>query len=417
MTRAQRARVEDHSLEEGARKFYTRAMAVIVVVVLAAGVIAMVRPFIVGRFAASAVVTTGSLDIAFAGHALMIRNELVAITPTSGTFHMVTANGDRVGAGDIVAQVLDPAAAAQLAKSTSTSDKALSEAIADASLREERERTKLSGIKLQLQMKMQERQLYVDKQDVKAANSLSAEISQLEQDARLAEENIAAIRAEIAQAQRALAGGKLLGSGQGGSSATLRSRQAALISYHVDGLELTLDPKHPNIMDVDPGQLTPEPRALAEGELVNAGQVVFREITDLYTELLFFASLGDEQVKPGQMVKVRFPRLAQEAVSARVISVKPRPDLGDGCQVVRVMLERFSNSLADLRMEQASMIVRTIDGLVVPAAAVARRNGVTGVYVLRGNRYVFREVIVVGAVGSQAVVTGVREGDQVLAKP
>jgi putative membrane fusion protein len=416
MTPQRRARVEDHSIEEGARKFYTRAMAIAIVLVLAASIIAMVRPYLVGRFAASAVVTTGSLDVAFSGKALVIRNERVGITPTSGTLHIVAANGDRVGAGDVVAQVLDPAAAARLTKSAVSSDKTLSDAIADASLREERERTKLSGIKLQLQMKTQERQLYIDRQDTKAANSIAAEISQLETAARLAEENIAAIRAEIAEAQRTIAAGNALGAGSGGA-AVLRSRQAALISYHVDGLELALDPKDPSIMDVDPGQLQPEPRTLTEGESLNAGQAVFREITDLYTELLFFASTGDEQIKPGQMVKVRFPRLAQEAVSARVVAAKPRPDLGQGLQVVRVTLERFANSLADLRLEQASMITRTISGLVVPVSAIARRGDVTGLYVLRANRYVFREVTVVGTVGDRAVVTGVREGDQVLARP
>ena len=119
MTPQRRARVEDHSIEEGARKFYTRAMAIAIVLVLAASIIAMVRPYLVGRFAASAVVTTGSLDVAFSGKALVIRNERVGITPTSGTLHIVAANGDRVGAGDVVAQVLDPAAAARLTKSGS----------------------------------------------------------------------------------------------------------------------------------------------------------------------------------------------------------------------------------------------------------------------------------------------------------
>lgn len=414
-----RRRIEDHSMEEGARKFYATAMAVAVVLVLAAGVVAMVRPFIVGRFAASETVAAGSLDVIYGGQALLIRNERVVIAPVSGTLHLVAVGGDRVGAGEVVAQILDSAGAAKLTKPASSSDTASADAVVEASLREERERSRLSGIRLQLEMKMQERQVYVDRQDAKAVTRLTAEIAQLERDARLAEATVAAAKAEIAEAKRALARGAQSGSLQGGSLAVLRSRQAAFVSYHVDGLEVALDPRDVQVMEVDPGQLTPEPRSLSEGEQVNAGQVVFREITDLYTELVLFANLGDEEVKPGQTIRVRFPRLAQEAVSAKVVDVKLRPDLGEGRQAVRLVLDRFSVSLADLRMEQANMIVRTVYGLLVPAGAVAIRGGVTGVYVLRGNRYVFREVTVVGTVSGRTALTakGVREGDKVLARP
>ncbi|MGB4337215.1 MAG: HlyD family efflux transporter periplasmic adaptor subunit [Bacillota bacterium] len=329
-------RVEDHSLEERARRFYARTMVVALALVFATGVLTFVRPLWVGRFAPSEVAASGSLKVEIEGQALMIRNERLAVSPASGVIRLVADNGQRVAAGDIVAEILP----------------ALSE-------------PDLPGL---------------------PASQPSA-----------------------ASSSRTDAAGRAI--------AVLRARQSCVVSYHMDGLEEAMNASHPDILDITPGSYQPEPRRTSDGDVVRAGQAVFREITDLRTELLFFADLDDEELRAGRSVRVRFPRLAQEEVNATVLDVKSRPDLGEGWHAVRIALDRFALTLADLRLERAILIPRTIQGIIVPASSVVERDGYTGVYIYRAGRYVFRPVILQGVVGSRAAVSGIREGDKVLLKP
>lgn len=413
-----RARLEEHSPEERARKFFARAMAVMLVAVLSYALYAAVRPGIVGKFAASCPAYTGTLEVSSEGQALIVRDERIVATPISGSIRMVVSDGERAVAGAVVAEVGDYSVKSSASPGQSGSVQTeLERFLTEAALRERRERERLAGIRLQITLKEQELQAYVGRQDVKRANKLHAEILVLQDQAKSAEQSVAAIVQEAADASRAVAQAHGQGTGSGGAGAVLRARAASLISYQTDGLEAVLNPSNPDLLGIVPEQHSPQPRRIAQNDYVNAGQAVFREISNIRTELLVITVPGEGGVGAGRRVKVRFPRLATEAVPATVIASMQRPDLGEGVWAVHVAMDRYATTLSDVRSEDAVLITDTVSGVIVPSRAVVKRRGDQGVYVLRTNRYVFRTVTVEGVSGDYTAVVGIREGDRVLVRP
>ena len=200
--------------------------------------------------------------------------------------------------------------------------------------------------------------------------------------------------------------------------AVLRAFGASLISTHIDGLEGVYSPANPDLLDISPADYTPYPRVCSEGDSVAAGSAVFREVQNLRTNLLVFAEVPEDAAPgAGSRVRVRFPRLATEAVPAAVIGSRRRPDISADTWAFHIALDRYATTLTDLRSESVTLVTERVSGLLIPRSALARKGDDDGVWLLRTNRFIWRSVTVLGMNEEEAAVEGIREGDRVLCRP
>jgi len=118
----------------------------------------------------------------------------------------------------------------------------------------------------------------------------------------------------------------------------------------------------------------------------------------------------------GSRVRVRFPRLATEAVPATVIGSRRRPDMSANTWSFHIALDRYATTLTDLRSEKVTLVTERVSGILVPRSALARKGEDYGVWLLRTNRFIWRSVTLLGLNEEEAAVEGIREGDRVLVR-
>lgn len=410
-----RRRPEERTRAKRTQKSFARAVTIALVAVLSYSLYAMVSPGLMLKFADSAVARSGSIEFSFPGKSIIVRDERVVITPISGIVHFLVDDGEKVAAGAAVAEVRDTAISSSVETDALRIEGELDRFVQEAALREGRERDRLLAIRVQIALKEEELKVYVDRKDAKNTNKVHSELEELRRREAEAEAEVERIRKESEAAVSVISEAKRQSDAAlDRALAVLRSHAAALISTHTDGLEAIFNPNNPDLLLVNPADYHAFPCVRAEGDLVAAGSVVFREIQNLSTNLLVFAEFPDGPAPDaGARVWVRFPRLALEAVPATVIDGKRRADMGEEVWALHVSLERYATTLTDLRSESIHLITGHASGIIVPVEALTTRGEATGVYVFRTGKFRFREVEVIASNGLEAVVTGLKEGDRV----
>ena len=247
-------------------------------------------------------------------------------------------------------------------------------------MREQRERERLSALRVQVAIKEAELRAYTDRKDAKNVNRLHSELSELRRREASAADALARIQDETRAAAAAVAEAtRRSDTSSTRALAVLRALSASLISTHIDGLEGVFSPTNPDLLEISPADHAPYPRVCSEGDSVAAGAAVFREVQNLRTNLLVFAEVPEDAAPgAGSRVRVRFPRLATEAVPATVISSRRRPDISADTWAFHIALDRYATTLTDLRSESVTgdrARVRNIDSSLGPGAK-GRRDGV-----------------------------------------
>ncbi|MBP7784636.1 MAG: hypothetical protein KA064_01395 [Firmicutes bacterium] len=414
--RRQRPRLEEHTPAERAQKRFAKAAAVVVVAVLSYSLFAAVRPMITIS-SGTAHAYSGWVEVSFPGDAVIVRDERTRATPISGVIHFVVESGERAAAGAVVAEVRDRA----VSEGPSSSLRAQEETdrfVQECAMRERREKERLSALRVQIAIKETELRAYTDRKDAKNANRLHAELAELRQREGQVVDVLARIQEEARAAAAAVAEAKRRSDTSSTRAlAVLRAFGASLISTHIDGLEGVYGPANPDLLGLSPADYTPYPRSCSEGDSVTAGAAVFREVQNLRTDLLVFADVPEEAAPgPGSRVRVRFPRLAREAVPATVIDSRRRPDMSADTWAFHIALDRYATTLTDLRSEKVRLVTQRVSGILIPRSALARKGDDYGVWLLRTNRFIWRSVTLLGLNEEEAAVDGIREGDRVLVK-
>ncbi|MCR4425728.1 MAG: hypothetical protein NUW23_05990 [Firmicutes bacterium] len=410
--------MEERSSAEHWQNVFITAVAAFLVAVLSYAVFVLICPRTVGRFASSAVARRGSIENEVTGTGMIVRDERVVITPISGVVHFHLDDGVKTASGEAVAEIRDTALLSRVGPDADKVQKEVDSFVQAVALRERRERERLNAVRVQIAVKEEELRAYVERKDAKNANRIHDDLSVLRAQEAAIQASIVRTREEIESAQRAVAEAKRQSDvAMGRALAVLRSFEASLISRYTDGLEGLLRPDDPDLLMHDPSKLRPNPCRLEDGQYVAAGNAVFREIQNYRTHVVVFAEFPDgAPPEPGRRVRVRFPRLATEAVGATVLSLQKRQGTAHEW-AVHVALDRYATSLTDTRFEEVRLVTGLFEGILVPAPAVVERGGSTGVYVLRSDRFSFREVEVLATDGESTVVRGITEGDRVLARP
>lgn len=181
---------------------------------------------------------------------------------------------------------------------------------------------------------------------------------------------------------------KLLGSV--GTKKSVTTQYAGYFVSSVDGFESVCDYKsisEDGIDNIDIDKLLSSKAKKADGAF---GKIIGQHTWYLLCNIpLVEASV----IKTGYYVKVSFPEKGIYDLDMSVHSVSDRA--GDSLGVV-LKCTSMNEALSSLRKEKAQITVKTYEGLRINSdALVTNDEGDTGVYILRGNRVLFKPVEII----------------------
>lgn len=397
--------------QEDVRDTYMRRFGLWVLVALALVFLvvaySMVYDSLVGRVTPTITVKEGTLDSYAQCQAIIVRDERLIRAAAPGIFHPVASEGERLAKGGVAARI--GGSAEPEGQEPGGDDES-----ANALLLLERAEGELNDARLYLSSKEMELAIYLNRGESKSASRLEAEVA----DAKLRVESLIKARqdAHIAY-ELSLKASQVSASSQSSQDPggiKVRTSRQAIASFSWDGLENRLSPSNPEILDTDysiAAEAGSGARAL--GDQLSEGDIVFREIGSLSTDLLLFIKGVDpESLRAGRSYRIRFPRLSSEKVAAILKSSKEK----DGGSVTAYFsLDRYVNSMTSLRTVEAELLTASYTGLIVPARAIGSDSGRPYVYVMRQDRFVKAYVEVLGTVAGEAAVSSeaLKPGDKV----
>ncbi len=163
-------------------------------------------------------------------------------------------------------------------------------------------------------------------------------------------------------------------------------------------------------------------RLIEVGDMAAPGRPLLR-VEDA-SSLRLHVSLAETQAavaQPGDSVEVTVPSLPGRAWTGTVAEVVPAVDPATRTQLVKIDLPQDAALRSGL-FARARFAVGTRQALAVPAGALVRRGGLTGVFVARDGRAAFRLVEIADASEVRAgaaieVLSGLQGGEQVILAP
>lgn len=345
---------------------------------------------------------------------LVFRREQVVHAPAPGRLTLLVGEGRRVRAGDVIAEVNNSGEMEELPARVDDVNRRLNQA--RASFESRRDTLERRVRSLEESLAEADR---VMRQALSAGNDAEANAAAKRRDA---------LREELAQVQSERA--NLVDQFESNQRDLIAQREAALrlrpsdvafvvsptsgvVSFALDGLE-----------DVQPGtvltkvtELSPtEPERVQDGLKVERGAPLFRLVDATAPVEVVISARASTMFEPGTSLDVTFHHLPEQHFTGR---------LTEAVQVNRewfgrVELASPDPSLVHRREVRMSLIANRAQGVVVPARAVVEREDRPGVYVMLGDRPVFRMVRLLGGNERRVVIDapdGVPVGASVVVNP
>ncbi|MCL6451876.1 MAG: hypothetical protein K6T75_11340, partial [Acetobacteraceae bacterium] len=357
-------------------------------------------------------VSESRLEQALDARALVVRGEWVVRSPADGRLRLVAVPGQRVRAGAVLAEVENPGRTAELQAQLGAVEAELGRLKQQLSPRLEA----LSARVAELDASLRERALAWSSAAVEGRVSLLPRLrSELE---RLARE-----RAEAA-AQEAEGRGRLeqLEGRRKGLLSALAGVQQAVVapgagafSLRLDGLEEELLPSRR--AEISPAQLfsfRTRPGGASDGLKVGAGDPLFKVVDPLEVYLgMSLPSARAEELAQAQRLWVEYGAGSEvEAAPAGLGS----PEAG-GRRVLWVALVGAPELFLEARRAQVKLAWARWEGVSVPAGALVRREGSTGVFVVEKTSARFKPVVVRFSAADRVGVEGLAPGTRVVRNP
>ena len=371
----------------------------------------MVYDSLIGRVTPTIIVREGTVERFASCNALVIRDERLVLATAPGSFNPVAIEGERLAKGGLAARIgglPEPAEAVDVAqKLKDEADLAL--------LLLEKADAALSDARIFLSAKEAELAIYLNRGDSRSVERLKMEV----QDSK--DRVAAAIAAKVAASKEYDA--KLEAASDAPSSVSadaelggvkVRTSRQAVVSYEWDGLEDELSPANLTLLDMD-YSISKEAtqNARKPGDALLSGDIVFREVGSLSTDvLLYLQGVDPEFLLPGSMHRLRFTRMSSEKVAAKL---KASKTADDGTVRAYLSLDRYVTSMTSMRTVEVELLLESYSGLIVPARAISTGSGKSVVRVMRQDRFIEVEVEVLGIVDGEAAVksNSLRQGDKV----
>lgn len=182
----------------------------------------------------------------------------------------------------------------------------------------------------------------------------------------------------------------------------------------LDGLEGVLQPNAMENIDVaEVRKLSQKNQAVADGAKVKQGSIFFKLVDNFSWYYLVNLSRADFMLLRPQKKSLRFAFSPQEEVSA---SWAVLSEDEDAVRLVFALSEDVEGAFLQ-RLSDAEIVVRKITGFVLPSSALISRGAETGVYILEKSQVSYLPVKVLGEVGENVVIEGVRTGRTVIKNP
>ncbi|HHY92035.1 MAG TPA: hypothetical protein GX511_01680 [Firmicutes bacterium] len=363
------------------------------------------------RSVRSARVTQGTLAEKTAGEGLLLRREAVLVAATPGLWQVQVERGQRVSAGARIGEILDPAllGRAQALQQEVETERAVWQGEMGARLSQVE--TELKEVTAAIQATLAAIRLELRR----GAGAAVTERLQADLDKQVARRT--ALLAEQARLNEAAARGgtwrdKSLEADRlfRAASTPVTSPVAGVVFFTLDGWEEAFDP-----LQSQAALTLEEPRGtvlttpVAAGDKVAAGQILAKVVQDEPTFLrVKTKEVPALDLKPGAKVEVSFT-----AGGLRVPASLEALQRGEGECTVLVKLENAPAVLAAQRAVPVEIVIRSLEGPLVPQKALVQQGNQTGVYLRRAGKWRFTPVDVKLCQNDHALVTGLKAGDEV----
>lgn len=356
-----------------------------------------------------AVVEEGTVTLGFPGEAVLLRRELVIVAPEAGIWHPQVSRGQQVTTGTSIGELVD---AGQLDQARQLQEKVKgAKAVWESDI---------MAKKQQLQKSLDEINEKVPELLVQLKNDLAkmqtAQAQQLNDRLQEMLRQRGCLLVEKEQLdQEAISGGAWR---QIEAEAKELMAQATNIVVtpmtgrfedRLDGYEDVFDPLEFKTALVP---LTPSGTVSAysvpAGEHVDQGQILGKVIQEEPTfaqvrldEKLDTVALNDQV---GLHIKT-----AQIQLQGMVVALAHE----ENENIIVLKLFNAPPAISSVREIEVEVILDQVCGAVVPEQALIRLNGQEGVYCWQGDRWIFKPVEVMALDQGQAIVTGIRPGDEI----
>ncbi|MDQ7793971.1 MAG: HlyD family efflux transporter periplasmic adaptor subunit [bacterium] len=370
-----------------------------------------VHQVLVERLVHIVLVQEGTADQVVAAAALVARSETVVLAPADGTLRWLVDSGTRVRAGEVVAELANPAAIESAERDLAALEAELvrlQEAQAPA---REALIARQTGILERMEEVAAELRTAAVRGEVREVSRREAELGRLAGEYRAAEREKEELAAGLAVLEERLGAQRIMVEGL---TVKVISPLAGVVVLELDGLEQVLSPSQAARLGTK-GLLamSPRPAAVSGGETVRVATPLFK-VTDGDAYLCLALPAAEGESLPDQL-RVRFPELGSWTIAARVHHRGERER--NGLMLVVLQLTGAPGQLGLSRIVTAELVAGTYHGPLVPRRALLRRDGVTGVLAVVRNVAEFREVTVLGGDGERVVVRGVEAGTEVVLNP
>ena len=182
----------------------------------------------------------------------------------------------------------------------------------------------------------------------------------------------------------------------------------------LDGLEGVLQPNAlENINVAEVRKLSQKSQAVQDGAEVKLGSIFFKLVDNFSWYYVVNLSRAEFALLTPQKNSLRFAFSPQEEVSASWMVLAENEDT---VRLAFALNEDVEGAFLQ-RLSDAEIVVRRFTGFVLPSSALISRGAETGVYVLEKSLVSYLPVKVLGQVGENAVIEGVRAGRTVIKNP
>ncbi len=197
----------------------------------------------------------------------------------------------------------------------------------------------------------------------------------------------------------------------GGFSRKVTAPAAGVVIYHTDGLETLMTPA--TVENLRPQVFSYSIRLVRGlGAPVGRGEAFAKIVNNLKPNALVVRLTDKTDIlTKGQQVEVR--SRGKDLGKAQVVAVQQVEDYA----LVGLVMGQFAIDLADVRVLPIELVVWRQEGIIIPRKALITKNGNTGVYCLRKEAVVFRQIEVAAKKADQAMVRGLEPGEYVITTP
>ena len=187
---------------------------------------------------------------------------------------------------------------------------------------------------------------------------------------------------------------------------------SGIFTLKTDGLETVLG--NLNLQGVGPEIFQYQTIAPREGELILAGQAVYKIVDNLTrTRLLVHYPLGDKNDDLKLKQQINVVMAGKDLGKAAIIDLKT--DFGE--QLMMLELTGFHEDLLNQRYVDVELVFGSYPGYILPVTALVEKEGKKGVFCTQDENIIFKAVEIIKIKDDKAVVEGLNKNDLLVINP